>query len=93
MKNKLIAFCLVIILAMSLVIVSFALSTTGPGQIVSGASKSKATTNAEPTLTIDSVSIGGAGYYIFWIRHNATNSQVTPAYYLAPQEPSLFSIR
>lgn len=85
MKNKLIAFCLVMILTMGLVAVSFAISTTGPSQTVSGASKSKATTSADPTLTIDSFSIGGAGYYIFWIRHNATDSQVTPTYYFSSE--------
>lgn len=84
MKRK-ISMLVLLVLTFLLLCTSLCLaesiSTIGPSKTDRGASKSKQSSSAEPKLNISSLSIGGTGEYIFWVRHDKEDSQVTGTYY------------
>ena len=74
-------FLLFVAIIICIVLPSLAVTTNGPSKYATLATETKKKTTAEPAITISSISIGGTGKYIFWIRDRESDTQVTSTYY------------
>ena len=60
--------------------IASAATTTGPSKTVTAASSKKAKAASEPSVNVGTLTIGGGGYYIFWVRYQTNDKQVSPSY-------------
>lgn len=82
--KKLSALAVLVVLLALTCAPAFAVTTYGPGQYVTLASgkKNNSWKNAAK-VTVDSVSIGGTGKYISWVRDQQKDKQVTGDHYFS----------
>ena len=80
--KKYIALMLTLFLTCTFASSALAVTVKGPGKTVTAATGTKSSESAEPYLTVLVFSTSGDGYFVFWVRNNSNDKQVTPAYYI-----------
>ena len=80
--KKMIALLLTLVLTCLFATSAMAVTVKVPGVVCTGATGTKASEAAEPYLTVLVFSTSGGGYFIFWVRNNENDAQVTPAYHI-----------
>ncbi len=81
MKKATVVLMLAVLLAL-ICVPAFAVTTYGPGKYVTlgSGTKGNSWTNAAHA-NVDSISIGGTGNYVSWIRDKKSDKQVTATHY------------